>query len=70
MQGFIFADADFDIFYEDLFLSLPNMCSCYCEETKNSFKITEAEIDISHYRVCKCNYFSHVNPLNTSVAFI
>ena len=36
------------------------MCSCYCEETKNSFKITEAEIDINQYRACKCNYFSHV----------
>ena len=31
-----------------------------CEETKNSFKITEAGIDISRYRACKYNYFSHV----------
>ena len=36
------------------------MCSCYWEGTKNSFKITEAEIDINQYRACKCNYFSHV----------
>ena len=36
------------------------MCSCYCEETKNRFKISEAEIDISQYRACKCNYFSYV----------
>ena len=30
-----------------------------CEETKNSFKIAEAGIDISQYSACKCNYFSH-----------
>ena len=39
---------------------MPNICSCYCEETKNRFKITEAEIDVNQYRACKCNYFSHV----------
>ena len=57
-------------FYEDLFLRLPNMCSCNCEKTKNSFKITEAEIDINQYRVCKRNFFSHVKPLNASVALM
>ena len=31
-----------------------------CEETKNSFKITEAGTDISQYRAGKCNHFSHV----------
>ena len=32
-----------------------------CEETKNSFKITEAGIDVNQYRASKCNYFNHVN---------
>ena len=32
-----------------------------CEETKNSFKITEFGIDTNQHRACKYNYFSHVN---------
>ena len=31
-----------------------------CEERENSFKITEAGIDINQYRACKCNHFSDV----------
>ena len=62
LRGFIFAYVDSDIFHENLFSRLPNMCLCYCEETKISFKITETEIDNNQnqYRACKCNYFSHV----------
>ena len=63
----IFADADFDIFHEELFSRLPNMCSYYCEETKNSFKITEAEIDINQYCAWKCNYFSHVKDIDRTL---
>ena len=57
-------DADFDIYYKDLFLRLPNICSCYCEETKTSFKITKAGIDINQCRACKCNYFCQAKHTN------
>ena len=43
------------------------MCSCYCEETQNSFKITKAEIDINQYCACKCNYFSHVKDIDRTL---
>ena len=36
-----------------------------CEETKNSFKITEAGTDTNQHRACKYNYFSHVK--NTDI---
>ena len=36
-----------------------------CEETKNSFKITEAGTDTNQHRSCKYNYFSHVK--NTDI---